>query len=317
MKKVSVLYFVMLLCIGMLTGCRSEVAPVSSNRSSSETSLPVSEPSQSSEESEGTSEETQAESENTSEDTSAAMTNMTTDISTEELTTIQETESSTTSPPPPPPTETAPAVEEQTSEGYVIRNFPMILQMPELPTGCEITAMTMALQYYGYNVDKITMTTEYLPIVPANLHYGEDGRLYGNDLRKYFVGNPFTDAGYICGTEAILTAANGYLEEVGGSLRAVDKTGTSPEELYELVRKNTPVVVWVTEKMENRKTLRGWYTEDGTYVDWTTNDHGAVLIGYSESTVTIADPLAGIVEYSRTRFEKVFASRSYQCVVLE
>ena len=210
-----------------------------------------------------------------------------------------------------------PTKDTQPPAEYIIEDFPLILQMPELPTGCEITAMTMALQYYGYDVDKTTMAAEYLPTVPANLYYGEDGRFYGSDLRKYFVGNPFTQAGYICGTEAILTAANAYLQEVGSSMRAVDKSGALPEELYKLLSEDTPVVVWITIGMANRNTPQGWYTENDTYVDWSTNDHGAVLIGYSEDTVTIADPISGIVEYSRTQFESVFASRSYQCVVLE
>ena len=213
--------------------------------------------------------------------------------------------------------ENAPAEEEQPPEEYTIEDFPAIFQMPELPTGCEITAMTMTLHYYGYDVDKTTMAAEYLPTVSANRYYGEDGRLYGSDLRKYFVGDPFTQAGYICGTEAILTAANTYLQDVGSSMQAVDKSGASPEELYELVSRDTPVVVWVTIGMANRRTPQGWYTEDGAYVDWSTNDHGAVLIGYSQDTVTIADPISGMVEYSRAQFESVFASRSNQCVVLE
>lgn len=213
--------------------------------------------------------------------------------------------------------EDAPAEEAQPPEEYIIEDFPVILQMPELPTGCEITAMTMALHYYGYDVDKTTMASEYLPTVSANRYYGEDGRLYGSNLRKYFVGNPFTQAGYICGPEAILTAVNAYLQDIGSSMQAVDKSGSSPEELYELVSEDTPVVVWVTIGMANRRTSQGWYTEDGVYVDWSTNDHGAVLVGYSEDTVTIADPISGIVEYSRNQFESVFASRSNQCVVLQ
>ena len=58
-------------------------------------------------------------------------------------------------------------------------------------------------------------------------------------------------------------------------------------------------MVWVTIGMENRREIRGWYTEDGRFMDWSTNDHGAVLIGYSAGTVTIADPISGICEYFR------------------
>lgn len=207
--------------------------------------------------------------------------------------------------------------EKQPPEEYIIEEFPVLFQMPELPTGCEITAMTMVLNYYGYDVDKTTMAADYLPTVSASQYYGDDGRLYGGDLRKYFVGDPFTEGGYICGTEAILNAADAYLQEMGSSMRAVDKTGASPEELYELVSQDTPVVVWVTIGMSDRSTPQGWYTESGDYVDWSTNDHGAVMIGYSEDTVTIADPISGLVEYSRAQFESVFSSRSHQCVILE
>lgn len=44
-------------------------------------------------------------------------------------------------------------------------------QMQELPTGCEVTALTMVLNYYGYTIDKVTMATE---------------------------GDPTTELGYIC-----------------------------------------------------------------------------------------------------------------------
>lgn len=207
--------------------------------------------------------------------------------------------------------------EKSVPQEHQIRDFPLIYQMPELPTGCEITAMTMVLHYYGYPVSKEVMASQYLPTVSANLHYGEDGYLYGNDLRKYFVGDPFSQSGYICGTEAILTASNGYLQNQNSSFQAIDKSGASAEELYELVSRDTPVMVWVTIGMEDRRTPEGWYTENGDYVDWSTNDHGAVLIGYTEDTVTIADPISGLIEYSRSQFERVFASRANQCVVLE
>lgn len=122
----------------------------------------------------------------------------------------------------------------------------------------------------------------------------------------------------ICGPAAIVTAANGYLTDQGSSLRAADYTGTQPEELYALVEQNIPVVVWVTIGMTPRQPARsGWYTESGKYVDWTNNDHCAVLVGYTDTSVWVADPLAGLAEYDREAFEEVFASRSNRCVVLQ
>lgn len=209
---------------------------------------------------------------------------------------------------------TEPTTEDKSS--YVVDDFGLTLQMPELPTGCEITALTMVLNYYGYDVDKMTMATEYLPIASSYFYYGDDGTLYGPDLNNYFVGDPLTTGGYICGTGAITTAADDYLEDVGSSMRAKDITGSTPEELYQLVSEDTPVVVWVTVYMTERTDVNGWYTENGEYVDWSTSDHGAVLIGYSEDTVTIADPISGIIEYDRQAFESVFASRGNKCVIL-
>ena len=201
---------------------------------------------------------------------------------------------------------------------YIIEDFPVLLQLPELPTGCEITALTMMLHAYGFDVDKVTMATSYLPTEFLNLYYGDDGTLYGNDLNKYFIGDPTTAGGYVCGTGAIITAANGYFSDCGSSMQAVDMTGASPEELYQLVKEDTPVLVWVTIDMQDRYAPTGmWYTESGVYVDWSTNDHGAVLIGYTEDTVTIADPLSGLMVYDKEQFEEVFASRSNQCVILQ
>ncbi|MCD7862482.1 MAG: C39 family peptidase [Lachnospiraceae bacterium] len=205
---------------------------------------------------------------------------------------------------------------KEAPSAYQIEDFEIIYQMPELPTGCEVVALTMVLQYYGFDVDKTTMASEYLPTVDATFYYGNDGKKYGPDLNVYFVGDPF-GSGYICGTTAIVTAADGYLQDAGSSMRAVDMTGTSVEELYQLVSEDTPVVVWVAIGMATRAETSGWYTESGEYVEWSTNDHGAVLIGYDEDTVMIADPISGMIECNRDAFESVFQSRGNQCVILQ
>lgn len=202
-------------------------------------------------------------------------------------------------------------------KSYIIEGFPIINQMPELPTGCEITAMTMVLNYYGYRADKVEMATQYLPILyEAEIYTGEDGKIYGSDINQYFIGDPTTVNGIICGTGAIVTAVNQYLDENGSTMRAIAKKGVSPEKLYQWVSEDTPVVVWCTIDMADRYETSGWYTENGDYVEWSQNDHGAVLIGYDENHVTIADPITGVVEYEKEQFESVFKSRGSQCVIL-
>lgn len=206
---------------------------------------------------------------------------------------------------------------KKSNSGTQLTDFDIIEQYPELPTGCEITAMTMVLNYYGYNVDKVTMAMDYMPKVQAEFYRSEDGRLMGPDLENFFVGDPTEETGYICGTGAIVTAANRYLADVGSDLTAAAMKNVQPEKLYDLIDQGTPVVIWCTINMEDRAETDGWYREDGTYMEWSTNDHGAVLIGYDEDTVIVADPIYSRITVSRDQFEKIFAERGGQCVILQ
>lgn len=197
-----------------------------------------------------------------------------------------------------------------------LTDFDIIEQYPELPTGCEITALTMVMNYYGYQVNKVTMALDYMPKVQVEFYRSEDGRLMGPDLENFFVGDPTEETGYICGTGAIVTAANRYLADVGSDLTAAAMKNVQPEKLYDLIDQGIPVVIWCTINMEDRAETDGWYREDGTYMEWSTNDHGAVLIGYDEDTVTVADPIYSRITVSRDQFEKIFAERGGQCVIL-
>ena len=206
---------------------------------------------------------------------------------------------------------------KKSNSGTQLTDFDIIEQYPELPTGCEITALTMVLNYYGYQVNKVTMALDYMPKVQAEFYRSEDGRLMGPDLENFFVGDPTEETGYICGTGAIVTAANRYLADVGSDLTAAAMKNVQPEKLYDLIDQGTPVVIWCTINMEDRAETDGWYREDGTYMEWSTNDHGAVLIGYDEDTVTVADPIYSRITVSRDQFEKIFAERGGQCMILQ
>ena len=84
-----------------------------------------------------------------------------------------------------------------------------------------------------------------------------------------------------------------------------------------LVDKGYPIVVWVTIGMVERSDIESWTGTDGKQYDWCMDDHAADLIGYSADTVTIADPINGLVEYPKENFESVFTSRNNKCVVLK
>ena len=216
-------------------------------------------------------------------------------------------------------------------EPYVIEDFEAVYQLPQLQTGCEVTALTMVLNHYGYDVNKTTLARDYLPKTSYRLSY-KGGKAYGPDLDKVFVGNPFGD-GTICGPEAVVTTANAYLadweagvfaENSGKTkdvpnrkMQAKDITGTTPAGLYFRVSNGQPVIIHVTIGMVNREEVLGWYTDTGKYVDWSLKDHGSVLIGWDEESVTVACPLAGIQTYSRERFEEIYELRGFRASVLE
>ena len=203
-------------------------------------------------------------------------------------------------------------------EEYQIEDFKIIYQEPELPTGCEITAFTMLANYYmpGTDKDKVKLATEYLQKSPISTHTGEDGQEYGPDLNKYFVGDP-EEEGLVCWPGAIEIAADSYLADHGADMQVTILNGIQPDDLYQLVSYGVPVMVWVTIGMEERMAPEGWFTEDGEYQSWSSNDHGAVLIGYTKDTVTIADPIDGIVTHNKKTFEKRFYSRKNMCLILE
>lgn len=57
----------------------------------------------------------------------------------------------------------------------------VLIQYPELPTGCESVALTIALRYFGYDLKKTDIAKSYL--------------IKGDDYVTSFVGDPFSYGG--------------------------------------------------------------------------------------------------------------------------
>lgn len=168
-----------------------------------------------------------------------------------------------------------------------------ISQLPELPTGCEITALATVLNYLGYNISKETLSDAYLP-------KGEAGV---TSFYTAFIGNPRNPDSYGCYAGAIIAAANNYFSAVGGTHTVYDISGYSKEQLYNEVRAGSPVVIWGT--IDN---VEPYYTASwniGTEkLKWLAGEHCFVLIGYDtiKDTVIVTDSLYGIMEYDATLF---------------
>lgn len=90
-------------------------------------------------------------------------------------------------------------------------DVPFISQEPDLPTGCEITSLAEVLHFYGFNVDKEILATNYLPM--------RDTADAGCFI-DYFLGSPWDEHGSGCFAPAIVTAANSFLKNNNSNLTA-------------------------------------------------------------------------------------------------
>jgi len=163
-----------------------------------------------------------------------------------------------------------------------------ILQLPQLPTGCEITSLTIVLNYLGYHVDKEEMASDYL----------EKAEPYEGSFNDYFIGSPWDEYAWGCYAPVITKSANHFLNDQGSKLIANNITGSSMEELCIQIEAGNPVIVWTSQALDEETTITPILLENGTTDYWYSNEHCVVIIGYDlqKGTLTVCDPLEGIVE---------------------
>lgn len=183
-----------------------------------------------------------------------------------------------------------------------------LMQLPELPTGCEITSLTTVLNYFGYSVSKGTMADNYLPKSDLN-----EGSFW-----HYFIGNPRDEYAYGCYAEPIVAAANAYLSANGGSHCAYEYSGSDFSTLLNEVADGNPVVLWSTMGLMPAYTTRKWVI-NGETIHWTAPEHCVVLIGYNldAGTALISDPLVGIVERDLNTVVSRYHQMYSQAVVIK
>lgn len=173
-------------------------------------------------------------------------------------------------------------------------HVPYLSQYPELPTGCEVTSLTMLLNYLGSSIDKTTLVDDYL--------------VYGESFVVSYLGNPYEDGAGIYPPGIVLTVER-FASQNNAELTAVDLTGTSLDDLLKLIENGYPVMIWATLRMEYPSFDEGVYEEyDGIYYPWYLNEHCILLTGYNtkDSTVSISDPIYGEYTCDMDYFEQIY-----------
>ncbi len=191
-----------------------------------------------------------------------------------------------------------------------------IQQKPELQSGCEVTAATILLNYFGYDVTK----TDLLPFLPSDSDFFEmNGKQYGPNPWKTFAGSPDTDR-YGCYAPVISNLLNDYLLTVDGRHVAYNLTGLSVDKLYKCVDAGLPVIVWVTTGMAEPSGGKSWYLIDtGENYQWILKEHCMVLIGHTQTQAVFSDPYdtRGTVSYDKALFEHRYQQLFSQAVAMQ
>lgn len=105
-----------------------------------------------------------------------------------------------------------------------------------MPNGCEATALTMLLQYYGFAADKLSVAYDYIPRSDFTYTWFST---YGPDPASAYAGDPAL-FGFYCLAPAVAEGANRYLAEQDSTLRAVDISGADGYVLRRSIAQGRP-----------------------------------------------------------------------------
>ncbi len=181
---------------------------------------------------------------------------------------------------------------------------PEMLQNPELPTGCESVALTIALNSLGFDLDKTTIADDYL--------------VMGTNFASSYVGNPFTSHGSGIFAPGLTDTANAFLEDQNSSYTATDITGTDFDDLLSYIDEGVPVVLWTTMYMSSVSFTGNNVTYEGKTYRWYNTEHCVVLCGYDRTngTVLVSDPLSGIVTRDWDAFADIYETAGENAMII-
>lgn len=202
-------------------------------------------------------------------------------------------------------TQTTAQSTQSSGKSYKLSGFKWVNQYPELPTGCEITALTSVLNYYGYNVKKETMADDYLK--------KGSGSFY-----EMFLGNPRKKEGsYGCMAQPIADAANLYFKKNSISRKAINISGSEFDKVLDYVAEGYPVIVWNTINMKSAYESKKLVLGGKTYT-WIAPEHCVVVIGFDRDAneVYVADPASGLVTRNLSIFKQRYNSLKKQAVYI-
>ena len=195
-------------------------------------------------------------------------------------------------------------------------NVPLIIQNPELPTGCEITSITMVANFYGYKYTKEEMNEKFLD--KSENFFWEDNQFYGPNPNKFFLGNPTSSQGYglQCFSGVWVNTLNKVFQENQSTRYAYSLNGKTLKEL-EVFLNSGPILISASISMEPI-TQKNYFKdfETGEEIFTYKNFHCMVLIGYDEENYYINDPLGNFEKVEKAKLQSVYESTGSQNTII-
>lgn len=182
----------------------------------------------------------------------------------------------------------SPLMEEVEIKSSMHLKAPHILQLPELPRGCEVTSLTMLLQYHDIDVDKMTLAEEVKK--DSSPYKVKDDKTYFGNPHKGFVGDmySFSEPGYGVYHEPLTKLAEQYMKKE----RVADLSGQSFYRVLQALNQEQPVLVIINAEYEKlpKSSFQTWYTTEGP-IEITMNEHSVLVTGYDKDYIYFNDPL--------------------------
>jgi uncharacterized protein YvpB len=181
----------------------------------------------------------------------------------------------------------APPPQAEKPKASAMLDAPLIKQYPELPSGCEVTSLTMLLQYAGIQKTKLELAAE-MKKDDTPIRFDDSGSIvYWGNPNTGFVGDVTGKTrGFGIYHAALMPLLKTYVPG------AIDLTGQPFEELEKQIADGYPVVVWSTIDYAVPSRWVEWESPLGR-VKTTFAEHAVLLVGYDEANVYVNDPISG------------------------
>lgn len=150
-------------------------------------------------------------------------------------------------------------------------NVPLENQMPDLPNGCEVTSLSMLMNYYGIKVSKNELAETI-----QHVDSFTDGGKYRGNPHQGFVGHmSIANAGWCVYNEPLYNVARKYTSHIENI------TESDFLSLLKLVSIGHPVLIITTTTFNRVNDMQTWDTNTGK-VNVTPSSHACVITGYSK-----------------------------------